>query len=359
MRLRTLAGLGFAACVLAAHPACAQAHNPFGVGISEGGGSADGITGWILNRQVLFERQLSAAVRASRTDGSALLTLMGLSLAYGVFHAAGPGHGKAVMTSYLFANERALRRGLVLTGLAALLQGGVAIALVGALALVFHATATGMRNAASLAESVSYAGVATLGAWLVWQKGRRFVAAIRSAMPARKVHLPVAASLPTGSLLGTDDCYCGRATLRYENLAASGTGPAVAARAHEPGCGHVHAPDPTRLGDGFSWSEAALTVLAAGARPCSGAILVLVFALAQGMFAAGIAAVLAMALGTALTTGALAALAVLAKGTALRLAAPGSRRGLVLIRGLETAAALVVLAAGLSLFFGLNATGGA
>ena len=74
---------------------------------------------------------------------------------------------------------------------------------------------------------------------------------------------------------------------------------------HGPDCGHWHAPDPATLGEGFSWREAILTVIAAGSRPCSGAILVLVFALAQGLFAMGIAAVVAMSLGTAVTTGAL------------------------------------------------------
>ena len=51
----------------------------------------------------------------------------------------------------------------------------------------------------------------------------------------------------------------------------------------------------------------------------AGALIVLVFALAQGLFAAGIAATFAMAVGTALTTGAIAAIAVFAKNLALRL----------------------------------------
>ena len=120
----------------------------------------------------------------------------------------------------------------------------------------------------------------------------------------------------------------------------------AATHVHGPDCGHVHAPDPRTLGDDFSWRDATLTVLAAGSRPCSGAILVLVFGLAQGMFGAGIAAVAAMSLGTAITTGALASLAVLAKGLALRATSRLSRRGLLVIRGLETAAAALVLVAG-------------
>ncbi|WP_131195672.1 nickel/cobalt transporter [Lichenihabitans psoromatis] len=353
--------------VLAPHLAFAQAHNPFGVGISEGGGSASGITGWILQQQVVFERQLSAAVRATKQDGSAFWLLSGLSFVYGVFHAAGPGHGKAVMTSYLFANERALKRGLVLTLLAALLQGLVAILLVGILAVVLHATAQRMKDAATLIESLSYASVAVLGAWLVWQKGRGFIRALRD--PPQDV---VSGSSNSGSapvrarqIAAADPCGCPPLmayTATGSGAAAIGMTkplPIFTAHRHDPNCGHYHAPDAATLGDGFSWRQAMLTVVAAGARPCSGAILVLVFSLAQGIFVAGVAATLAMSLGTAITTGAIAGIAVLAKDVAVRFAAPETRRGTLVIRGLETAAAALVLVAGLSLFLGYTAMGGA
>lgn len=329
----------------------AQAHNPFGVGISEGGGYATGVTGWIIQQQVVFEHGLSAAVRAAKADGSALPWLVALSFAYGVFHAAGPGHGKVVMTSYMVAGNRALRRGLVLTLLAALLQGVVAIVLVGVLALLLHVTATRMKDAATAVETASFAGVALLGAWLTARRGVQFARALRG--PRLRFAHPAAARTGPGALafaggpLATG-CGCG------PGLRFTGATPA-----RDPSCGHFHGPDPSSLGDDFSWAEAALTVAAAGTRPCSGAILVLVFALAQGLFGAGVLSVLAMSLGTALTTGAIAALAVLARGTALKLSAPGTWGGAVLIRGLELAAALLILVAGVSLFLGTASLGGA
>ena len=103
------------------------------------------------------------------------------------------------------------------------------------------------------------------------------------------------------------------------------------------------------MGEGFTWRGALATVFAAGARPCSGAILVLVFALAQGIFVAGVAAAFAMAMGTALTTGALAAIAVGAKGLAVRFLGDGSGRGAMVVRLLELAAAMLVLFLGASL----------
>jgi nickel/cobalt exporter len=114
-------------------------------------------------------------------------------------------------------------------------------------------------------------------------------------------------------------------------------------------CGHAHAPDPAQFDGTFSWRAAAATVIAAGARPCSGAILVLVFALAQGLFAAGVAATFAMAIGTAVTTGALASMAVFAKSAATRLAAGENSRLALVARGFEFVAALAVLLFGVAM----------
>ena len=100
-----------------------------------------------------------------------------------------------------------------------------------------------------------------------------------------------------------------------------------------------------------------MTVVAAGLRPCSGAILVLVFALAQGIFAAGVAATLAMSLGTAITTSALACFAVLAGGLAVRLSGRDSARGELVLRGLETCAGVLILLLGTGLFLGVTSAG--
>ena len=382
----TPAGVAFAltlVCLVAAEPALAQAKNPFSVGISEGGGTTTGIMGWILAQQGFFERSLAAAVRASRADASGLWWLGGLSFVYGVLHAAGPGHGKAVLASYMVANERALRRGIVLSFLAALLQAAVAVALVGLLSLVFHATAIGMRNGAAVIEKISYLGVTLLGFWLVWRKATGLVAAWRQhrsnapmrdpgvfaatagVAPARPAGLdrPMGFAFagweqprwPSRFQLGPDQAAQGVSPSRFTCISPEGASPdGISVHEHGPNCGHYHAPDPATLGDGFSWRESVSTVVAAGARPCSGAILVLVFALSQGIFLAGIAATVVMALGTAITTAALAATAVLAKGIAMRLAGSEEGRGALVARALEVVAALVVLAVGLSLLFGVG-----
>ena len=93
-------------------------------------------------------------------------------------------------------------------------------------------------------------------------------------------------------------------------------------------------------------------ILAVGIRPCSGAILVLVFALAQGLFWAGIAATLLMGLGTAITVASIAVVAVSAKDIAARLSGGRDGGGALFMRGIEFGAAGLVLLFGVGLLFG-------
>ena len=115
-----------------------MAQNPFGGPRPAAEPQVGGIIGWILAKQSEFYREMSATIRAAKSDGSAVWTLLGISFAYGIFHAAGPGHGKAVISSYLVANEETARRGIVLSFASALLQALVAVALVAVSRLAAH-----------------------------------------------------------------------------------------------------------------------------------------------------------------------------------------------------------------------------
>ncbi|MBO0734556.1 MAG: high frequency lysogenization protein HflD, partial [Methylocapsa sp.] len=246
-------------------PCAAQGlHHPFAVGANEGAiGSVHGLGGWLLAKESGFYRLLSAAIRSARGSGAAAWGLAGLSLAYGVFHAAGPGHGKMVIATYMLANERALRRGIGIAFGAALLQGLSAVAIVGVSALLFRATAKQMTLAANAVEIASYAGIVILGVILTYAKGAALLAAwrVQAKIPGLKKTVHKAAC--------AQDHHHGR------------------------DCAHFHAPDPSTLGSSFSWKNSVLTMAAAGLRPCSGAILVLGFALAQKIFSAGVFAVAA------------------------------------------------------------------
>jgi nickel/cobalt exporter len=303
---------GVLVAVVAVLPALADGASPFGVGRPDAvmTGPPSGVGAWILAQQSAFYRALSGSIRASKQNGTAPWGLMAISLAYGVFHAAGPGHGKAVISAYLFASGDTLRKGVLLAFLSALVQAVAAIALVAVLAAVLGATAAAMDGVTLTLERASYGLIAAVGAWLAWRKGRAL----------------------WRLLAGTD-------------------------HVHGPDCDHVHAPLPAE-GMRMGVRSAIGTVLAIGIRPCTGAIVVLVFALAQGVFASGVAATFAMALGTAFTVAAIATLAVTAKGLAVRFAAPGNRAATAALGSLELVIAVALTALGLTLMLGVTSLPG-
>jgi nickel/cobalt transporter (NicO) family protein len=311
-----------------------MAQNPFGGPRPAAEPQVGGIIGWILAKQSEFYREMSTTIRAAKSDGSAVWTLLGISFAYGIFHAAGPGHGKAVISSYLVANEETARRGIVLSFASALLQALVAVALVAVLAWLLSSTAKTMCSAEKAIEIASYALIAAFGARLVWTKGGGFMRALQ-AKPAPHQH--------------HDHAHHHHDHDHHDHGHdhAHGHG-----HIHDEHCGHSHGPTPDQLAGPGGWQRGLGAIFAVGMRPCSGAILVLVFSLAQGLFWAGIAATFVMGLGTAITVATIAVVAVSAKGLARRLSAGSEGSGTLIMRGIEFGAAGLVLLFGLGLLFG-------
>jgi nickel/cobalt exporter len=287
--------------------------NPFGMGLREAAPTG-ALGASILSIQAGFYRSLQAGIRELGGNGGALGSLLLLGFAYGVFHAAGPGHGKAVISAYLVADGKALRKGMALSLAAALVQALAAITIVGVAAVALRATAGAMNRLAANVELAGFLAIALLGALITWRKA--------------------------GKLLGV-------LALSRNPLAPAGG----------QDCDHVHLPAPEELSRLRRWRDMAGVAVAAGIRPCGGALVVLVFALSQGLFAAGVAATFAMALGTALTTGAIAALAVFAKALALKAAGGRGASGALAIAAIELLAAAFVLVLGVSLLMGLWAAG--
>jgi len=327
-----------------------------------------GLLGWLLNKQALFYRELSGLMRASKRDGTALWTLMGISFAYGVFHAAGPGHGKAVISSYLVANEETWRRGVILSFASAFLQSLTAIVLVAIAAILIGATAKAMGDTVRVIETVSYALIVLVGARLLWVKGRAFFHAIRTlrsepAPAAEDAHHP--AGCPQHE--HTHDHHAAHSRDdAHDHLPGAHHDHAQCRHhdhAHEHSdeesvlpWGHAHGPEPDELAGPGGWRRGLMAIVAVGLRPCSGAILVLVFALAQGLFWAGVASTFVMGIGTAITVAAIATLAVGARAVAKRFAATRAGYGTLALRGLEAGAAVLVTLFGVLLLTGTIAS---
>jgi nickel/cobalt exporter len=306
---------------------------PFGMTRGAPPPEIGGFTGWIFAKQSEFYRMMSGTIRAAKADGSAAYTLMGISFLYGIFHAAGPGHGKAVISSYLVANNETWRRGVVLSFASALLQAVVAIAIVGIAAVLLNATAKTMGNAVRVIEIVSYAMIVLIGLRLLWVKGRAFIGLLRAEKHDHHAH-----DHHHDHGHAHDHAHGHDHQHHDEDEAAA--------------WGHAHAPEPSELA-GRHWLRHGLSaIVAVGLRPCSGAIIVLVFALAQGLFWIGAASTFVMGLGTAITVSVIATLAVVARGLAGRLAKAKPGAGMLLLRGFETAAALLIVAFGALLLTG-------
>jgi ABC-type nickel/cobalt efflux system permease component RcnA len=196
--------------------------------------------------------------------------------------------------------------------------------------VLLNMTSTRITATAGILETASFAAIAGLGAYLLFRKGRQAWATFRGAPVEDHAHAHDHEH---------DHAHHGHFHGHGHHNPAVG-----AACAHD----HIALPSDERRG----LSGAVATVLSVGLRPCSGALIVLVFALAQGAFWAGVASTFLMAAGTAITVAALAALTLGARDLALRLTRSDSGRAAGIMLGLELTAALFITALGLALLAG-------
>jgi nickel/cobalt exporter len=349
-----IAGLLFAAGVF--DGAFAQA-GPFGAPRSQAPAApVGGVLGWIFAKQAEFYRQFSSLLRAAKADGSAAWSLFGLSFLYGIFHAAGPGHGKAVISSYIVANNETWTRGVILSFASALLQALVAVVVVGLAAALLNATAATMGRAVNVIEIVSYSLIIVIGVRLLWVKGRAFLALLHT------LHRPAAVGAAVtprnhdhahndhdhGHDHDHDHHHHGEGHAHHHHHAHD--------EEDASAWGHAHAPEPEELAGPGGWKRGLSAIVAVGLRPCSGAILVLVFALAQGLFWAGVASTFVMGIGTAITVAVIASIAVGARAWAQHFADARSGYGMLAMRGVEVGAAVVIIAFGALLLTGYMVT---
>ncbi|AXY43578.1 nickel/cobalt transporter [Halomonas sp. JS92-SW72] len=275
-----------------------------------------------------FHRSLTLAISdfSGAPSSAAWMTLLGISFGYGVFHAAGPGHGKAVLSTYLISQGGARGRALGLSFAASLLQGLVAIALV---VVLVHGLGWLTRQAMGSVvwvEQASFVMVALLGGWLCLRAIRQLR---RRPAPVGHAHASTAHGHSPGDGHRHDH--------HHHDHHHQG---------HDCCSGHHHV-DPQQAGD---WRTALATVVAIGIRPCSGAVLLLGAATLLGHFAVGVAAVMVMSLGTALTVSALALASVYARGWAeRRLARQQTQRAGRLLGWASLAGGLAIVALGVSL----------
>ncbi len=227
----------------------------------------------VQTKQQEFHRELATALRALQGGGmAALMAMITVSFLYGVFHAAGPGHGKAVIGTYLLTHKSALKRGITLSVLASLLQGIMAIVLVEGVVLIIGISSRDAIGTVPYLEKASFALVGLIGLYLI----KRAIGLFRK--PATHDH-------------HHDHDHVGHAEACES-------------------CGHAHGPTAEELTKKASLRDHIAIIFSIGIRPCSGSVLVLVFAEVLGLRLAGVLSVLMISVGTAITVSTLALLAV-------------------------------------------------
>lgn len=351
MRKSAPIALGLCFALMAFH---ASAQSSIGIGTSEVAMQPTGpfahLILWMNEQQRAFYLAMTGALKAMRDDPWKASVLVGLSFIYGILHAAGPGHGKAVISSYMVANETALKRGVLLSFISSLLQAIAAIVVVGAAWLVLRGTGISMNTVAHFMEVASFALVMLFGLWLLVRKLPRLFIKTEQVPEKPSIIVATPATTPTvwqGSISQSTRAVSSPSSsrLKYQPAAAAPDHVFIGQGSLCEACGNAHIADPALLNDEFNWKTAWSAIFAVGLRPCSGALIVLTFALLNGLLLGGVLSVFAMALGTFITVAALATLAVMAKNTALKIAGSGAMSGRIKA-AIEVAAALFITLTG-------------
>ncbi|MBO0905623.1 nickel/cobalt transporter [Jiella sp. MQZ13P-4] len=340
---------------LAAEPALAR--SSIGIGTSDpvvapGNGMFSALFLEIAAKQREFFSALREALIGLKRGQGAFVFLVGLSFAYGVFHAAGPGHGKAVISSYMLASRAELKRGIVLAVASSLVQAASAILVVGAGWYLLRGTGISMTDATDWLEIASFAMVTVFGLYLLLRAALRIG---RTYNPGRRLAalLPRTAQRtggPTGSLAFAAPAEPRRAVMPAATAFRKDV--VCDAGVDDCDCGRPHIASPVQLRQPLTFKSAAALVLSVGLRPCAGAIVVLTFALLNELYLGGLVSVLAMSLGTAITVSALATLAVATRGAVERVGRHARRAALV-------GNLLELLGAALLTLIGIGLLGGA
>ncbi|MFP5479968.1 MAG: nickel/cobalt transporter [Alphaproteobacteria bacterium] len=274
-------------------------------------GALGGLAAWLEAAQRAAQERLAGAIRALRRgEPGALAAFWGLCLAYGVLHAAGPGHGKLVIGGYGVARRVPVGRLAGLAVVSSLAQAAVAVALVYGLFAVLGLERGRVEGAAEdWVTPIGHAMIAALGLWLVW-RGLRGISRLGHGHDHDHDHdHPV--------------------------------------HVHGPDCKHAHGPSLEAVAGVQGWRDALLLVAGIAMRPCSGALFVLIVTWQLGIALAGIAGAFAIGIGTALVTVGVALMAVWAREGALAGLGGGRVARALPVLELVAGAALAVAALGL------------
>ena len=241
------------------------------------------IAGGFMTLQSEVNRAINHRLVAIKREHSPTALLLGLAIAfaYGVFHAVGPGHGKAVLLSYFLSQDAKISRGVWMGAQIAFFHVVSAIGIVVVVHLILQQAFGGPVDELDFLKIASYGAITLIGAAMLRGAFRR----LRQA--------------------GNGHDHAGH----HHDHDAPG-------HVHDETCGHV---SPVQ-----AWREGGLLSVAVGLIPCSGAVLILVYCLANGLLLSGVLMAGAIAVGMAITLSVIGIAAIFGRQRAL---ATAERRG--------------------------------
>lgn len=204
--------------------------------------------------------QLFYAVKAHQN--TAYLSLIWISFLYGIVHSVGPGHGKIIVTTFLATNPAKTKQALLLTISSAIMQALVAVVLVSSLLFIFDGSMRDVNSKVPMLINLSLCAVILLGATIVFKTVRQLWQVFHQNK------------------------------LKEE---------------------HRDFPDADSINKASTWKAYAGIIISIGIRPCTGAIMILLFSKVINLYWLGVVSAFLMALGTAITTSTIAMLTISGK----------------------------------------------
>ncbi|QUM79906.1 nickel/cobalt transporter [Moritella sp. 5] len=276
-------------------------------------------TGMQWQKQI--NNELSELLHAAKNESlMAGVSLIGLSFMYGVLHSVGPGHGKLIVTTYIATQEAKVKLSLIITLLSSLVQAFVAVGLVSVLLMLFDASMREVNQKAELLIPLSFYTVILLGIVIIFSNLVLMYRVIKEHKDTVNQNVSNSADMVIKRLTPVTP------SVSVAKYAAPASSSLVDHEHHDNcGCGHQHVVAPELINDASSFKEYLTIILSIGIRPCTGAIMVLLFANMLDIYWLGIVSAVVMALGTALTTSTIAIMTITGKQAVRRYLATGKR----------------------------------
>ena len=248
--------------------------------LETGDGSGIALIDSAWHTLIEFQRQVNAGVaihmRALETGNSFAAFFLGLGVAflYGMVHALGPGHGKFVIMSYFMGREVYVLRGLVMAVQMAVVHVIAAVVIVWVADILLKTSlGIGLADVPGI-RAGSFLIIAAIGVYMLYQ-------AVRGSGGHTHTHTH---------------------THDHDHNHHH----------HHHGHSHDHAHGASHA------TEGGLVALAVGMVPCPGAVLVMLYAIANDMIYPGFLLVAAMSAGIGLTIAILGVATILLRQFATR-----------------------------------------